>query len=145
MRFAPRLIFLSFWKIPTSRLKKTCPIGVKLQQLDRPVANIKANPRVSYSIADPYHSSEDFFGASGMQVWGRAAIFKRNDDPEKFMQILRHSCDLQGLQKQGLGEAAMTRNFNIITIEPDKIRRLSYRAGYRNVLWEKGKDLFNDC
>jgi len=101
------------------------------------IANMRSNPTVSYSIADPYDPAADFFGASGMQVWGLATVFKKNDDPERFRQIRSHSRYLKQLEAQGLGEAADSYNFNVITIEPTKIRRLCYRAGLRNVIWKK--------
>jgi len=101
------------------------------------IANLKANSNVSYSIAGPYHPAEDFFGADGLQVWGKASYFKKNDNVEKFREIRKHSRTQQGLEDQGLDEAANTYNFNILTIEPYKIRRLCYRQGFRNIIWKK--------
>ncbi len=101
------------------------------------IANMKANPKVSYSIADPYDPAADFFGASGLQVWGTATVFKKNDDPEQFRQIVQYSRNMKELGEQGLEEAANTYNFNVVSIEPYKIRRLSYRQGYRNIIWKK--------
>lgn len=101
------------------------------------IANIKANPRASYSIADPYNPAEDFFGASGMQVWGTATVFKKNDDPERFSEIAQYSRYMKELARQGLGEAAASYNFNVVSIEPHKIRRLCYRKGLRNVIWKR--------
>jgi hypothetical protein len=101
------------------------------------IANLKANPHVSYSIADPYNPGADFFGASGMQVWGIATVFKKNDDPDRFREIRNYSRYRKQLEAQGLGEAADSYNFNVITIAPYKIRRLCYRAGLRNVIWKK--------
>ena len=101
------------------------------------IGNIKVNPKVSYSIADPYNPAQDFFGASGMQVWGTATVFKKNTDLERFKQVVQFSRYMKELGEQGLGEAANTYNFNVVTIEPYKIRRLCYREGYRNILWKK--------
>lgn len=101
------------------------------------IANIKANERVSYSIADPYDPGTDFFGASGMQVWGTASVFKKNTDIERFREIRVHSRYLRQLEAQGLGEAADSYNFNVVSIIPCKIRRLCYRQGLRNVIWKK--------
>lgn len=101
------------------------------------IANLKENPLVSYSIADPYDPATDFFGASGMQVWGRASCFRKNTDVERFMEIRQYSRYMKQLEAQGLGEAASSYNFNVITIEPYKIRRLCYRQGMRNVIWKK--------
>ncbi len=101
------------------------------------IANLKVNSNVSYSIADPYHPAEDFFGASGLQVWGKCTHFKKNANIERFKEIRKHSRTMQGLKDQGLDDAANAYNFNILTIEPYKIRRLSYREGFRNILWKK--------
>jgi hypothetical protein len=101
------------------------------------IANIKANPRVSYGISDPYNPAKDFFGASGIQVWGSASVFKKNDDMERFNEIHKYARTRNELNEQGLGNVAASFNFNVITIEPVKIRRLCYRKGYRNVIWEK--------
>lgn len=101
------------------------------------IANMKANPKVSYSISDPYNPAQDFFGASGMQVWGIATVFKKNDDLDRFKQIVQYSRNMQELGEQGLEEAANTYNFNVVSIEPYKIRRLCYREGFRNIIWKK--------
>ncbi len=101
------------------------------------MANLKANSMVSYSIADPYHPAEDFFGASGLQVWGKVDFFKKNDDVERFLKIQKHARTMQGLEDQGLDEAANSYNFNVLSIEPYKIRRLCYRKGFRGVVWKK--------
>lgn len=101
------------------------------------IANLKANPRVCYTVSDPYHPAEDFFGASGVQVWGRASVFKKNDDPEGFKRIRAYVRTTEALKKQGLADIADSFNFNVITIEPEKIRYLSYRKGFRNVIWKK--------
>ncbi len=45
--------------------------------------------------------------------------------------------DTEALKKQGLEQMANTVNFNVITIEPVKIRYLCYRRGFRNVIWKK--------
>jgi hypothetical protein len=101
------------------------------------IANMLANEMVSYSIADPYNPGDDFFGASGMQVWGTASVFKKNENIELFREIRAHSRYLKQLEEQGLGEAAESYNFNVVSIIPHKIRRLCYRQGLRNVIWKK--------
>jgi general stress protein 26 len=101
------------------------------------IANLKANPAVAYGIADPYHPDRDFFGASGLQVWGTASVFKKSDDPQRFNEIREYARYTEALKKQGLEQMANTVNFNVITIEPVKIRYLCYRRGFRNVIWKK--------
>ena len=100
-------------------------------------ANLKVNSKVSFSISDPYEPNEDFFGASGLQVWGTASTFKKNDNPEKHEKIREFTRNREGLKKLGLEAAANSFNFNIITIEPIKIRYLSLRRGFRNALWTR--------
>jgi hypothetical protein len=98
-------------------------------------ANLKANQKVSYSICDPYSPHEDYFGATGLQVWGIVSTFKKNDDLQRFQDIYRYSRNAEALKKLGLEQMAAAVNFNIITIEPKKMRYLNLRRGFRNVTW----------
>ena len=100
-------------------------------------ANLKVNPNVSYSISDPYEPENDFFGAVGLQVWGIASTFKKNDHPEKYEEIRRYRRHGDALKKQGIDELARETNFNVITIEPTKIRYLNLKEGFRNIKWER--------
>jgi len=100
-------------------------------------ANLMANPKVCFSISDPYEPAEDFFGAVGVQVWGNALIFKKNDDKDRFEQINKYSRNVEVLKKHGLDQMATQFNFNVIAIEPLRIRYLNMRKGFRNVSWEK--------
>jgi len=100
-------------------------------------ANLKANSKVCYSICDPYEPAEDFFGASGLQGWGIASTFKKNDDLKRYEVIHQYSRNRDVLKKYGLEEVASRINFNVITIELIKIRYLDLRKGFRNVMWER--------
>ena len=100
-------------------------------------ANLKVNPHVSFSISDPYNPAEDYFGAVGLQVWGTASTFKKDDNLEKYQEIRKYSRNSNALKEQGLDQLASTVNFNVITIEPEKICYLNIRKGYRNVRWIK--------
>jgi hypothetical protein len=100
-------------------------------------ANLKVNPKISYSICDPYNPVEDMMGSIGLQVWGTASTFKKNDDLAKFEAIYKYSRNAEALKKHGIDQMASLVNFNIITIEPLKIRYLNIRKGFRNVMWEK--------
>ena len=103
------------------------------------IPNLKANPRVCYSISDPFTPQEDFFGCVGLQVWGLASVFKKNDNPERFRELFGHSHyiqDPEGMRRQGIDIASTPINFNVISIEPTKIRYLNIRDGYRNVMWK---------
>jgi hypothetical protein len=101
------------------------------------IANLQANPQVSYTINDPYAPEKDFFGAVGLQVWGTATVFKKSENPECFNAIRSHARTTEELKRQGLDKLADAVNFNVITIEPTKFRYLNYRKGFRNVIWKK--------
>lgn len=101
------------------------------------IANLKHNPRVSYTINDPYHPEKDYLSASGLQVWGTAAVFRKNDDPARAAEIMRHFRNREAVAAQGLEQMVAAVNFNMITIEPRKIRYLDLRRGFRNVVWER--------
>lgn len=100
------------------------------------LSNLKALPRVSYTIADPYRPEEDFFSAAGMQAWGTASVFRKNDDPERFRDLYRHSRTAEALRRQNLDSAISAVNFNVITIVPHRINYINYRQGYRKITWE---------
>ena len=100
-------------------------------------ANLKVNQKVSYSICDPYDPFADYLGATGLQVWGAASTFKKNDDLPRFQAIYQYSRNAEALKKHGLEQMASMVNFNIITIEPKKIRYLNLRQGFRNVTWTR--------
>jgi hypothetical protein len=101
------------------------------------IANIKADPRVSFTIADPYAPQEDFFGAAGLQGWGTATVFRRHDEPQRFSDIYRHMRYGDALARQGLAGQADAVNFYLITIMPRKLIYLNYRQGFRKVTWEQ--------
>ena len=100
-------------------------------------ANLKVNPKTSYSIAEPYDPEKDFFSATGLQVWGIASMFRKNDDLKKYEDIRRYSRDADGLKKQGIDQLASAVNMNVITVEPLKLRYLDLKKGFRNVMWER--------
>jgi hypothetical protein len=101
------------------------------------IANMRANPTVSYTIHDPFDASEDFFGATGLQVWGTADFFKKSDDPDRAEPILARYPYLEGLKEQGLDQALAATNFFVVTIEPTKVRYLNQREGFRRAVWER--------
>ena len=100
------------------------------------IGNLKNNPEVAFTIHDPYDSGSDYFGASGIQVWGSAAMFKRHDNQKKADEIQKFYRHTEGLKKQGIYEAVSRLNFNVITIKPKKITYLDLRKGLRNIIWK---------
>ncbi|MFC1671314.1 pyridoxamine 5'-phosphate oxidase family protein [Spirochaetota bacterium] len=103
------------------------------------IGNIKENNTVSYTIADLYDPIEDFFSAKGLQIWGEASVFKRNDNENKFREIFKHS-DYTGnfdrMREQGIDIENTPTNFNVITIKPTRMKYLNTRRGFRYVVWE---------
>jgi len=101
-------------------------------------ANLKANPNVSFTVSDPYEPAHDFWGFTGLQVWGSASSFKKNDDPDRFAEIKKYSRNAEAMKRQGMDQMFTAVNFNVITIEPAKIRYLNLKQGFRNVSWDRG-------
>ncbi|MFC1591076.1 pyridoxamine 5'-phosphate oxidase family protein [Thermodesulfobacteriota bacterium] len=101
------------------------------------LVNMQANPQVSYTVAGPYDSTKDYFGAAGLQVWGTASLFRKNDDPERFAAVCAHAQLDDGLEEQGLAQQAALVNFTVTTIAPLRIHYLNYREGFRRAVWEK--------
>lgn len=101
------------------------------------IANIKKHPQVCYSIADPYNPADGILGTRGIQVWGTASVFKKNDDPEKAADIFNLYRQAHTIQEQGISDEVGLINFNIITIVPKKIRYLDLKKGFRNVVWKE--------
>jgi len=62
--------------------------------------------------------------------------FRKNTDLERFKKSKSYSRYMQQLEEQVWGGAVSFYNFNVITIESCKIRRLCYRQGMRNVIWK---------
>ena len=100
-------------------------------------ANLKENDRVAYSISDPYDPVEDFFGAKGLQCWGKARYFAKNDDLKAYAEICKYKRPNPSLAKIGLDKMAEAFNFKVIIIEPERMRFLSLRDGLRNAEWRK--------
>ena len=91
-------------------------------------ANLRKNKKVALSMASPYDSKKDFFGAKGLQMWGKAQVISSKSSPAKFSEC--H--EIMGLDPKRLsGEF----NYRVIKIEPDVIRYRNTRAGFRNITW----------
>jgi len=100
-------------------------------------ANLKENDRVAYSISDPYDPVADFFGAKGLQCWGRAKYFNKNDDLNTYAEVAKYKRPNPSLAKIGLDKIADAFNFKVVIIEPEKFRFLSLRNGVRNAEWRR--------
>jgi hypothetical protein len=51
--------------------------------------NLKVNKTVSFSIAEPYYPDKDYWGAKGLQAWGKAKVYNKKDNPRRFETALR--------------------------------------------------------
>ena len=94
------------------------------------ITNIKNNPRVSLSIASPYNRQKDYFGSKGVQVWGKAYVYTKKDNPEKYKECL----EVMKIKEEMLPD---DYSFKVIIIEPEKVKYMAARNGYWAVTWEK--------
>jgi len=88
--------------------------------------NLRKNKKIALSLASPYDSKKDFFGAKGLQIWGEAKVISSKSSPVKFSECLK---------VMGVDETRLSGEFNyrVIKIEPDMIRYRNSRAGFRIV------------
>ena len=63
--------------------------------------NLKVNSNVSFSIAAPYDSNKDFWGAKGLQAWGKAKVYSEKSDPRRFKNALKKMKVYESLKKMG--------------------------------------------
>ena len=93
-------------------------------------ANLKKNKKVALSLASPYDSKKDFFGAVGLQIWAEAKVISSKSSPVKFKECLKI---------MGVDETRLSGDFNyrVIKIEPDVMKYRNSRAGYRNIAWTR--------
>jgi hypothetical protein len=104
------------------------------------IVNIKNNPLVSFGISDPFDPLEDFFASTGLQVWGTASIFRKNDAPEKFQELRSHTVygkHPEKIREQGISGVDSDINFHIITIRPTRMRYFNLRKGSMNITWKR--------
>jgi len=99
--------------------------------------NLKVNKNVAFSIAEPYHPKEDFWGAKGVQAWGKAKVYSRKTNPRKFEEALKKMKVYESIKKMGLKSLPPQFNYRVIEITPDKIRYGNLREGVFKVTWER--------
>ena len=99
--------------------------------------NLKVNNTVSFSIAEPYHPEKDFWGAKGLQAWGKAKVYNKKDNPRGFDSALKKMKVYESLKKMGQEELPPQFNFRVIEITPDRMKYGSVREGVYSVTWEK--------
>lgn len=99
--------------------------------------NLKVNNSVSFSIAEPYDPEKDFWGAKGLQVWGKAKVYSRKTDLHRFENVLKKMKVSEALKKMGQKELPPQFNYRIIEITPNKMKYGNVREGVYNVTWER--------
>ena len=96
--------------------------------------NLNKNKKVSFSIAEPYNSLEDYWSFKGVQAWGKANIYNQRKDPGQFKKALKKMKIAELLKKLGIKELPSGHTYRIIEIIPDIIKYGNPQAG---VYWTK--------
>ncbi len=99
--------------------------------------NLKVNNTVSFSIAETYHPEKDFWGAKGLQAWGKAKVYSKKTDPRRFENALKTMKVYESLKKMGQNELPPQINFRVIEITPDRMKYGNVREGVYSVTWER--------
>ena len=94
--------------------------------------NLKHNKKVSFSIAAPYNSLENYWGYKGVQAFGTAKVYSRKDTPKEFMAALRKMKLGPVMKKMGMKALPAQFNYRIIEIIPD---RLKYGNPLEGIYW----------
>jgi len=99
--------------------------------------NLKVNKNVSFSIAEPYLPEKDFWGAKGLQAWGKAKVYSQKTDPRRFENALKKMKVMESLKRMGVNQLPPQFNYRVIEITPDRMRYGSLREGVFNVTWHR--------
>ena len=92
------------------------------------------NKKVSFSIAEPYNSLDDYWSFKGVQAWGNANIYNQSKNPEQFNEALKKMKIAELLKKLGVKELPSSHNYRIIEIIPDIIKYANPKEG---IYWTK--------
>jgi hypothetical protein len=99
--------------------------------------NLKVNKNVSFSIAEPYFPAKDFWGAKGLQAWGKARVYSKKSNPRLFELALQKMKVYDALKKMGVSELPSQFNYRVIEITPDRMTYSNVREGVFKVTWHK--------
>jgi nitroimidazol reductase NimA-like FMN-containing flavoprotein (pyridoxamine 5'-phosphate oxidase superfamily) len=94
--------------------------------------NLRHNKKVSFSIAAPYNSEENYISYKGVQAFGTAKVYSRKDTPKEFMAAFRKMKVGPVMKKMGMKELPKEFNYRIIEIIPD---RLKYGNPLEGIYW----------
>ncbi|MCX8043010.1 MAG: pyridoxamine 5'-phosphate oxidase family protein [Desulfobacterota bacterium] len=99
--------------------------------------NLRKNHRVSFSIAEPYNSEEDYWSYKGVQAFGTARVYSRKENPKEFHEALKKMKIGKVLKRLGMKELPAAFNYRIIEITPDRLKYGNPREGIYWVHWQK--------
>jgi len=94
--------------------------------------NLKHNKKVSFSIAAPYNSEEDYCGYKGVQAFGTARVYSRKENPKQFTEAFRKMKLGPVMKKLGIKTLSAAFNYRIIEIMPE---RLKYGNPSEGIYW----------
>ncbi len=101
--------------------------------------NIKSNANISFSIAEPYDSEEDFWGYKGLQAWGTSEVISKKDNPEEFDELIKKMDVMKTINQLGITEFRPEMNYRIIKITPDRIKYNNPRDGIFRITWKRNE------
>ena len=96
--------------------------------------NLNKNQKVSFSIAEPYDSLEDYWSFKGVQAWGNANIYNKIKNPRQFNEALKKMKIAELLKNSGLKNFLPGTIIELVEIIPDIIKYGNPQAG---VYWTK--------
>ena len=124
---------------------RSTPVGYKAQGFTfyifteggGKIANLKQNKNIAFSIAEPFRLADDFWAYKGLQVWGKARVYRKREDPDQFEKAF-NVMDLKAGHKK-LCVKDLTPHFNhkIIEIIPTRMKYTNPREGVFRVTWER--------
>ena len=94
--------------------------------------NLRQNKKVSFSIAAPYNSEDNYISYKGVQAFGTAKVYSRKEQPRQFEEAFRKMKILPVMKKMGMKELPKEFNYRIIEIAPD---RLKYGNPLEGIYW----------
>jgi len=98
--------------------------------------NLRHNRRVSFSIAEPYNSEENYIAYKGVQAFGTANVYSRKLHPKKFKEALKKMKVDKVMKKMGMKDLPAEFNYRIIEIIPE---RLKYGNPLEGIYWTHWK------
>ena len=99
--------------------------------------NLRENKNVSFSIAAPYDSTKDFWGAKGVQAWGKAKVYGMKENPRRFKEALKKMKAFQVMKQIGMKELPPQFNYRVIEIAPDRINYGNLKEGIYHITWRR--------